>query len=325
MIVGVSANLLSRRTASPDLGRRAFGVWAFAAIGSTVALARAATLPTVASLRFGPHPPLEADGRGFVAGLAKSGFQVGENILLAQHDCQGSMANANTLAAELLRAQPAVLHVSATPSAQAVNSAHGVAPQVPVVFSSVTDPLGAGIVNDALGHAAGDACLQAVAQVVKNAARLAGELAARQGGEEFVLVLPSATVRGALDTAQYIQESLTAKLPHLASPIGPWVTWSLGVAVDVPDPDQPRDHLLVCADRALYSAKDEGRSAISLARTRALAAEQAAPWRFAVVAKTTNNPSPFVLSLSKDLVQETKASTSSARTGVGSSDYGALL
>ena len=146
MIVGVSANLLSRRAASPDLGRRAFGVWAFAAIGSPVALARAATLPTVASLRFGPHPPLEADGRGFVAGLAKSGFQVGENILLAQHDCHGSMANANTLAAELLRAQPAVLHVSATPSAQAVNSAHGMAPQVPVVFSSVTDPLGAGIV-----------------------------------------------------------------------------------------------------------------------------------------------------------------------------------
>lgn len=179
MIVGMSANLLSRRTASPDLGRRAFGVWAFAAIGSPVALARAATLPTVASLRFGPHPPLEADGRGFVAGLAKSGFQVGENILLAQHDCQGSMANANTLAAELLRAQPAVLHVSATPSAQAVNSAHGMAPQVPVVFSSVTDPLGAGIVNDALGHAAGDACLQAVAQVVKNAARRAGERRAR--------------------------------------------------------------------------------------------------------------------------------------------------
>ena len=180
MIVGVSANLLSRRTASPDLGRRAFGVWAFAAIGSPVALARAATLPTVASLRFGPHPPLEADGRGFVAGLAKSGFHVGDNILLAQHDCQGSMANANTLAAELLRAQPAVLHVSATPSAQAVNSAHGMAPQVPVVFSSVTDPLGAGIVNDALGHAAGDACLQAVAQVVKNAARRAGGLAARR-------------------------------------------------------------------------------------------------------------------------------------------------
>ena len=274
MIVGMSAFLLSRRAASPDLGRRAFGVWAFAAIGSPVALARAATLPTVASLRFGPHPPLEADGRGFVAGLAKSGFHVGDNILLAQHDCQGSMANANTLAAELLRAQPAVLHVSATPSAQAVNSAHGVAPQVPVVFSSVTDPLGAGIVNDALGHAAGDACLQAVAQVVKNAARRAGELAARQGGDEFVLVLPSATVRGALDTAQYSHESLAAaKLPHPASPIGPWVTWSLGVAVDVPDPDQPRDHLLVCADRALYSAKDEGRNAISLARTRALAAE----------------------------------------------------
>ena len=97
MIVGMSANLLSRRAASPDLGRRAFGVWAFAAIGSPLFLARAATLPRVASLRFGPHPPLEADGRGFVAGLAKSGFHVGENILLAQHDCQGSNAIANTL------------------------------------------------------------------------------------------------------------------------------------------------------------------------------------------------------------------------------------
>ena len=80
MIVGVSANLLSRRAASPDLGRRAFGVWAFAAIGSPVALARAATLPTVASLRFGAHAPLEADGRGFVFYLV--GYAAGRKAAL---------------------------------------------------------------------------------------------------------------------------------------------------------------------------------------------------------------------------------------------------
>ena len=80
MIVGVSANLLSRRTASPDQGRRAFGVWAFAAIGSPVALARAATLPTVASLRFGAHAPLEADGRGFVFYLV--GYAAGRKAAL---------------------------------------------------------------------------------------------------------------------------------------------------------------------------------------------------------------------------------------------------
>ena len=80
MIVGMSAFLLSRRAASPDLGRRAFGVWAFAAIGSPVALARAATLPTVASLRFGPHPPLEADGRGFVFYLV--GYAAGRKAAL---------------------------------------------------------------------------------------------------------------------------------------------------------------------------------------------------------------------------------------------------
>ena len=77
MIVGMSAFLPSRRAASPDLARRAFGGWPFAAIADHVALARAATLPPGASLRFCPHPPLEPDGR--CLGVYQVGYAAGGN------------------------------------------------------------------------------------------------------------------------------------------------------------------------------------------------------------------------------------------------------
>ena len=60
-------------------------------------------------------------------------------------------------------------------------------------------------INDHHGHAIGDACLNAVAQVVKNHARRATDLAVRWGGEEFILILANTNLQSALEIANQIR------------------------------------------------------------------------------------------------------------------------
>ncbi len=116
--------------------------------------------------------------------------------------------------------------------------------------------------NDHYGHPAGDLCLQAVAGVVASAARRPGDLAARYGGEEMVLLLPNCDEHGAQCVAATVQERLQVlEVTHATSPFGR-ITVSLGIAVQPPGqtpPPQPAD-LLASADAALYRAKHLGRN-----------------------------------------------------------------
>ncbi len=116
--------------------------------------------------------------------------------------------------------------------------------------------------NDHYGHPAGDRCLQAVAGVVASAARRPGDLAARYGGEEMVLLLPNCDEHGAQRVAATVQERLQVlEVTHATSPFGR-ITVSLGIAVQPPGqtpPPQPAD-LLASADAALYRAKHLGRN-----------------------------------------------------------------
>lgn len=120
--------------------------------------------------------------------------------------------------------------------------------------------------NDHYGHLAGDACLQALAGALAHTTgRRTGELAARFGGEEFVVLLPYANAETAMDIAQQIQTELRAlALPHEGAPFG-IVTVSLGVASTVPQYGQTPDNLVQRADEALYRAKQSGRNCIQLA------------------------------------------------------------
>ena len=116
--------------------------------------------------------------------------------------------------------------------------------------------------NDHYGHPAGDRCLQAVAGVVASAARRPGDLAARYGGEEMVLLLPNCDEHGAQRVAATVQERLQVlEVAHATSPFGR-ITVSLGIAVQPPGQTplpQPAD-LLASADAALYRAKHLGRN-----------------------------------------------------------------
>jgi diguanylate cyclase (GGDEF)-like protein/PAS domain S-box-containing protein len=117
--------------------------------------------------------------------------------------------------------------------------------------------------NDRYGHQAGDACLQAVAQVLKAALRRPHDLAARYGGEEFVCLLPDSDRIGAETKAEELRQAVAALgIAHAASPTAPHVTVSVGVAVWLPSGDSAPERLLADSDAALYMAKNGGRNRV---------------------------------------------------------------
>ncbi|WP_447752670.1 GGDEF domain-containing protein [Sphingopyxis fribergensis] len=116
--------------------------------------------------------------------------------------------------------------------------------------------------NDSFGHAAGDLCLQVVADVLASSARGATDVAARLGGEEFALILPETNEDTAALVAERIRTTVesftlepTADLPHP-------VTVSVGVAAMNPADGQLAQTLVEEADRALYQAKEAGRNRV---------------------------------------------------------------
>src|SRR5690606_9591944 len=117
--------------------------------------------------------------------------------------------------------------------------------------------------NDHYGHLAGDDCLRRVAQILTRAGRRPRDLAARFGGEEFVLVLPDTDAAAAEHVARRVQTLLAAEnIPHTASSLTDVVTASIGVATITPVALGDSDQLIASADRLLYRAKAEGRNRI---------------------------------------------------------------
>ena len=89
------------------------------------------------------HPALDGDAKGFEKALADAGFKEGVNVTYDRQNAQGDMANAQTIAQKFLDAKVDMVHSIATPTSQAVVK---VIKNIPVVFSSVTDPVDAGLV-----------------------------------------------------------------------------------------------------------------------------------------------------------------------------------
>jgi two-component system cell cycle response regulator len=129
-------------------------------------------------------------------------------------------------------------------------------------------------INDEFGHAAGDTVLAEAARRIRGALR-AEDLVARLGGEEFLAAMPDTGPAEARAAAERLRQAIAAApvdLPGLTAPIA--VTASIGVAVggfacqgDTAPTDL--DTLMESADRALYSAKAEGRNKVTLGRTAA--------------------------------------------------------
>ncbi|MEO8060510.1 MAG: diguanylate cyclase [Burkholderiales bacterium] len=118
--------------------------------------------------------------------------------------------------------------------------------------------------NDTYGHVMGDQCLRAVAQALQQCFGRAGELAARIGGEEFAVLLPTVDRTSALAAAERVRRAVAAlAIPHAASETAAHVTLSVGVAALDDQPITHFDALLDQADQALYRAKSQGRNRVT--------------------------------------------------------------
>ena len=113
--------------------------------------------------------------------------------------------------------------------------------------------------NDHYGHLHGDGALKRFAGVVRGALLHGDDVLARQGGEEFAVLLPGATLVQAQAAAARIRERLReADIAHAAAPEGR-VTASIGIAAMQAGLPVPLGTLLTQADAALYRAKSAGR------------------------------------------------------------------
>ena len=120
--------------------------------------------------------------------------------------------------------------------------------------------------NDHYGHPAGDAVLKRLADLMERATARAGEVVGRYGGEEFILVLPGASIHSALRTAERLKELVVAEaIPHEKSAIGGIITVSQGLVSVMPDAELTPTDLIKRADKALYQSKHKGRNTITVA------------------------------------------------------------
>jgi diguanylate cyclase (GGDEF)-like protein len=115
------------------------------------------------------------------------------------------------------------------------------------------------VINDRHGHLVGDDVLRAVAAVLTEAVR-DPMFVGRMGGEEFLLLLPDATVEAARQVAERVREAVVG-LDDARWPSDCALTVSIGVTIARPGLDRVSDALRR-ADQALYAAKAAGRNRV---------------------------------------------------------------
>jgi diguanylate cyclase (GGDEF)-like protein/PAS domain S-box-containing protein len=119
-------------------------------------------------------------------------------------------------------------------------------------------------INDNYGHKAGDTVLRELGGFLLTHVRRE-DIACRFGGEEFILILPGATLLTTRTRAELLQDRLKRlQIQHNGQQLG-GVTLSLGVAV-YPDHGTTGMAVIHSADMALYRAKQSGRNRIELGR-----------------------------------------------------------
>ena len=124
--------------------------------------------------------------------------------------------------------------------------------------------------NDTFGHAAGDALLSALANVITTGIR-AEDIACRYGGEEFLLIMPGASLETTRERAENLRQAVKNLQVKYQDQLLKSTTISLGVAI-FPDHGLTAEEVIAAADAALYRAKQAGRDRVEIARLNSPAA-----------------------------------------------------
>lgn len=112
-------------------------------------------------------------------------------------------------------------------------------------------------INDTYGHKTGDKTLKIIAKLVRSSCRKS-DIVARYGGEEIVVILPNTVSHDAVNVASDIRKIIAQQTKNV---MGFRVTVSVGIAT-YPAHGNTLKKLLDNADKALYSAKREGRNRV---------------------------------------------------------------
>ncbi len=119
-------------------------------------------------------------------------------------------------------------------------------------------------INDELGHSAGDACLQAFAERMRQVFRRDSDALLRLGGEEFGVLMPNTNLEQASQLAEQFRQELNARELEIQGQSKP-LTTSLGAGCFDPQLDSSAEAFFKRVDDALYRAKDQGRDQLILA------------------------------------------------------------
>jgi diguanylate cyclase (GGDEF)-like protein len=220
----------------------------------TVALAGAASLGYVAALTLGSPQAIDA------IGVATVGVNLTALILLAYV--------AMVIAREQRRARDAAIRLSTVdPLTALFNRTFFFAAVDREIARSTRSGRGFCLlmmdldelkaINDRQGHFIGDRVLRAVGEVIRDGVRRI-DIAARYGGDEFVVLLPETEASG----AYVVAEKIRLGAAELAVP-GTDMKTSLSVGVvSYPDDGRTSDELMISADRAMYASKRSGKNRV---------------------------------------------------------------
>jgi len=117
--------------------------------------------------------------------------------------------------------------------------------------------------NDHYGHVAGDKCLQAIGEIMRQSFKRISDLPARYGGEEFAVIFPDTPPGNAGLMAEKLRQAMLEQaLPHAFSAAAEFVTLSFGVVEALPTREMDAEWFINAADKALYQAKENGRNQV---------------------------------------------------------------
>ena len=244
----IAWQLLRRQQRRANAGARLAGV--FASLMVIICMGRAVAVVSGVHLAFtqpGPATPLTVLGLMFLSMSLNFGF-----LLMAVDRLRNEVADLALI--DDLTGVANRRHLMQRLTEECARSERNGKP-----FSLlVIDLDGFKAINDTRGHAAGDACLQHFTLMAQTRLR-PGDMLARTGGDEFCIVLPSASLREAATIArrvlQICREDAEASVGADIA-----ISVSIGVAQWTAEVGAFPDILIAHADHALYVAKNDGRN-----------------------------------------------------------------